>query len=398
MKILGIDLSATENKKSGICILNERLEALSFLLSKDKDILNLAKKISPKIIAIDAPLSFSKSSKKAFRECDRAILKLGIKIFPLNFGPMRNLTKRGVRLRKILEKEFKVIEVFPRATKEILDLPTEKNPKELKRELQKFKIKILSKNPNIHELDAICAAFTGYLFLKGKAKKVGDKKEGEIVIPKKEKRILNCTIEISKRVFFPRPETEFWVKMAIKFCNNEIKRSRLKKTEFLDIFSGTGWIGILILKNVKNSFVDFVDIDKEAIEQIKINLRLNKISAKRYRIIRSNLFQKVKRKKYNFIFANPPYVAKERIFEVQESVKKREPKIAWYGGKEGLMVIKKFLKEAKNHLKNEGKIFLEIDPLQKEKIEKILEKEGYKTYRFYKDQFKKIRWVKISLQ
>jgi methylase of polypeptide subunit release factors len=38
---------------------------------------------------------------------------------------------------------------------------------------------------------------------------------------------------------------------------------------------------------------------------------------------------------------------------------------------------------------------MEIDPLQREDVEKILKKEGYKNFKFYKDQFKKIRWVKI---
>jgi len=197
-----------------------------------------------------------------------------------------------------------------------------------------------------------------------------------------------------KGFFIPRIETEFWVKKALKDCKLQIARVKLKKPKFLDIFSGSGCIGIAILKNIKESHVDFVDIDENAVEQIRINLKLNRISSKRYRIIKSDIFEKVKRK-YDFIFANPPYVAKERLKEVQESVKKLEPKISWYGGRGGLKYIKKFLKEAKNHLKRNGIIFMEIDPLQREDVEKILKKENYKNFKFYKDQFKKIRWVKI---
>jgi release factor glutamine methyltransferase len=148
------------------------------------------------------------------------------------------------------------------------------------------------------------------------------------------------------------------------------------------------------LKNIRSSYVDFVDIDKNAIEQIKINLKLNKISPRRCRVIKSDVFERIKGR-YDFIFANPPYVAKERLGEVQESVKKFEPKISWYGGRGGLRYIKKFLKEAKNHLKEKGIIFMEIDPLQREAIERILKKENYKNFKSYKDQFKKIRWVKI---
>jgi release factor glutamine methyltransferase len=219
------------------------------------------------------------------------------------------------------------------------------------------------------------------------------------------KKFLNCKIDISKGVFIPRVETEFWVKKSLKDCKLQIAKGKLEKPKFLDIFSGSGCIGIAILKNIRSSYVDFVEIDKNAIEQIKINLKLNKISPKRYRVIKSDIFAKLKGKPapyrtcsgagYDFIFANPPYVAKERLDEVQESVKKLEPKISWYGGRGGLKYIKKFLKEAKNHLKENGIIFMEIDPLQKEEVEKILKKEGYKKFKFYKDQFKKIRWVKI---
>ncbi|MGB9598324.1 MAG: N5-glutamine methyltransferase family protein [Minisyncoccales bacterium] len=215
-------------------------------------------------------------------------------------------------------------------------------------------------------------------------------------------KFLNCKIDLSKAVFQPRPETGFWLKKAIL----EMKGIKKRRIDLLDIFSGSGCIGIAILKNVKNAFLDFLDIDPKAIEQIKINLKLNKISPERYRIFQSNLFEKIKKRicqsnkdsslAYDFILANPPYVAKERIFEVQDLVKKYEPKISWYGGKGGLKYIFPFLKEAKKYLKENGKIFLEIDPLQKGEIEKILKKENYSNFKFYKDQFKKIRYLKIK--
>jgi release factor glutamine methyltransferase len=205
-------------------------------------------------------------------------------------------------------------------------------------------------------------------------------------------KFLNCKIDLSKKVFIPRIETEFWVKKSLKSIRATSNEQRTIKV--LDIFAGSGCIGIAILKNIRKSHVDFVDIDENAIEQIKINLKLNKISPKRYRIIKSDVFERVKGR-YDFILVNPPYVAKERLDEVQEVVKKFEPKISWYGGMGGLKYIRKFLKEAKNHLKENGIIFMEIDPLQRENVEKILKKRGYKKFKFYKDQFKKIRWVKI---
>ena len=164
----------------------------------------------------------------------------------------------------------------------------------------------------------------------------------------------------------------------------------------LDVFAGTGCIGIAVLKNIKNSQVDFIENSKEATEQIKINLKLNKIEQKRYEIFQSNLFEKLKKRRYNFIFANPPYVALDRIGEVQKEVLEREPKEALFGGRDGMFWIKKFLKKAKKYLKKNGKIFMEFDPKQKVGIKKILKKEKLK-FQFKKDQFKKFRWLKITI-
>jgi predicted nuclease with RNAse H fold len=192
MKILGIDLAGSEKRKTGICILNEKLIANSFFVFEDKEILNLIEKEKPDLIAVDAPLSLPKGrkslkekSKIHFRECDRELWKFGIKFFPITLGPMRTLTERGIRLKKILRKKYKVIEVYPGATQDILKIPRkQKGLKKLKRGLEKLGIKILKENPNGDELDAITSAFTGFLYLKGKCIAIGDKKEGQIILPK----------------------------------------------------------------------------------------------------------------------------------------------------------------------------------------------------------------------
>jgi predicted nuclease with RNAse H fold len=192
MKILGIDLAGSEKRKTGICILNEKLIANSFFVFSDKEILDLIEKEKPDLIAIDAPLSLPKrrkslkrKSKIHFRECDRELWKLGIKFFPITLGPMRKLTERGIRLKKILEKKYKVIEVYPGATQDILKIPRkQKGLRKLKRGLERLGIKILKKNPNGDELDAITSAFTGFLYSKGKYIAIGDEKEGQIILPK----------------------------------------------------------------------------------------------------------------------------------------------------------------------------------------------------------------------
>jgi len=244
---------------------------------------------------------------------------------------------------------------------------------------------------------------TGFRRRRKRQKPEGVWSEGRGITPSEYKKgytkFLNCRIDLSKRVFIPRIETEFWIKKTLKeiiIQTSRIRRSPISCVSVLDIFAGSGCIGIAVLKSIKNSYVDFVDIDEKAIKQIKINLKLNHVPKNRYKIYKSNLFEKIKGK-YDVIFANPPYVAKERIAEVEPSVLKYEPKRAILAGKKGLFYIRKFLKEAKKFLKPKSVIYLEFDPQQIGDIKKILEKEGYKNHRFFKDQFNKYRWVKIAV-
>lgn len=194
MKVLGIDLAGSPKRRTGICVMNENFRIIHVSsVFEDSEIIEAAKKFKPNLVAIDAPLSLPKGreslDKKSnihFRKCDKELWKLKIRFFPVTLGPMRSLTKRGIRLKKVLKNlGFRVIEVYPGATQDILGIPRKQKGREkLLNALKKRGIKGMKGNENVDELDAITAAYTGILYLKGKAIEIGDPKEGTIVIPK----------------------------------------------------------------------------------------------------------------------------------------------------------------------------------------------------------------------
>lgn len=202
------------------------------------------------------------------------------------------------------------------------------------------------------------------------------------------KEFLSCKIDLSLRPFIPRSETEYWAEKAIF----DIKQSHILRTNCLDIFAGSGCIGIAILKNTSHTFVVFADINRKNLQQIKINLKLNQIKPHRYSLIQSDIYQNI-RGKYNYILANPPYIAYHHKNKVQKSVFHFEPYRAFFAENNGLYYIKKFLAQAKKYLTENGKIYLEFDSCQKAVIGKILIQYHYQNYHFYKDQFNKWRYL-----
>lgn len=191
MAIVGLDLAGVESRPTGFCKLTGR-KAETALVYADKEIIERTLKNNPEVIAIDAPLCLPPGRKtleerttEHLRECDRALLKKGIKLFPITLGPMRKLTERGIRLRGILEAEnLKMIEVYPGGAQDVFGIPRkQKGLEKLKAGLEELGIEGLNALMSDHELDAVTCAFVGRLFLEGKAVSYGVLGQ-EIVMPR----------------------------------------------------------------------------------------------------------------------------------------------------------------------------------------------------------------------
>ncbi len=207
---------------------------------------------------------------------------------------------------------------------------------------------------------------------------------------------LGCKILVNKNVLIPRVETEFWVEKAIEEMSLNNTSLYKQGTSVLDMFAGSGCIGISIMRHIKSAKVVFVESEKEAVVQIKINCKVNKINAKRYKIIQSDIFENVGVQKFDYIFANPPYIPLTKKKSIQKSVVDYEPHVALFGGKAGMFFIRKFLAEAKNFLNPGGKIYMEFDTTQKRAIYQFIKKLKYKKWDFHRDQYGKVRYVVVQ--
>ena len=183
---------------------------------------------------------------------------------------------------------------------------------------------------------------------------------------------------VTKDVLIPRQDTEILVEEVAKIAQNK------PNPIILDLCTGSGAIAIALAKYVTNSKIDAIDISSKAIEIAKQNAQFNGVK-NNISFIESNLFDKVKNKKYDIIVSNPPYIKTETIKTLPKDVQ-HEPRIALDGGKDGLDFYKKIVKDSYSYLNRQGYLCMEIGYNQKKDVNKIIEeqKRYINTY-FLKD-------------
>jgi predicted nuclease with RNAse H fold len=191
-EVVGIDLAGSPKRNTGISMLKKDNITSCAIVHTDQEIFDYVEKENPSLIAVDAPLNLPPGRKSIedktgehFRPCDRELLRRGIRFFPITLGPMRLLTERGIRLKRVLTRRgYPVIEVYPGAAQDIWHTGRKQDGlSKLRRGLEKLGVKGLHKKMSGDELDAVTAALVGQLFLRGKAEVLGNFKRGAIVIP-----------------------------------------------------------------------------------------------------------------------------------------------------------------------------------------------------------------------
>ena len=194
---------------------------------------------------------------------------------------------------------------------------------------------------------------------------------------------------VNQNTLIPRPETEL-------LCEQLIKIFKGKSINFLDIGTGTGCILLTILSEINEAKGIGLDISKKAIDVAKRNLKNLNLSSRAKFFTRS--LEEIYGYKFDLVVSNPPYIKSIDLKNLQEDVRKFEPKIALDGGKEGLDVIKKVIYKSKTILKKLGLLALEIGYGQHYKVSQILKKQGFKEELLIRDYRNNVRCIVARLK
>jgi ribosomal protein L3 glutamine methyltransferase len=125
-----------------------------------------------------------------------------------------------------------------------------------------------------------------------------------------------------------------------------------------DICTGSGCLGILLADAFPDAQIDVIDISPDAIAVANINIA-NYGLQDQVHAIQSDMFAALKGKTYDLIISNPPYVDAPSMAQLPAEYR-NEPQLALGSGEAGLDHTHTILREAAQHLNDEGILIVEI--------------------------------------
>jgi ribosomal protein L3 glutamine methyltransferase len=126
----------------------------------------------------------------------------------------------------------------------------------------------------------------------------------------------------------------------------------------LDLCTGSGCLAILAAHAFPYAGVDAVDLSPAALAVAERNVADYELQD-RVSLIESDLFAKLGEKKYDLIISNPPYVDAVSVAALPQEYL-HEPELALGSGHDGLDATRIILKNAAQHLTENGVLIVEI--------------------------------------
>ena len=161
---------------------------------------------------------------------------------------------------------------------------------------------------------------------------------------------------MDERALIPRQDTELLAETAISFVQERGYRS------CLDLCTGSGCVGISVAK-LAGVPVTLSDISEDALSLAKENAALNEVGAA---FVASDLFRDIEGR-FDLITCNPPYLSRSDMENLQKEIT-FEPKLALFGGEDGLDYYRSIAKDFREHLNPGGVMLLEIGNTQAQSV------------------------------
>lgn len=188
-----------------------------------------------------------------------------------------------------------------------------------------------------------------------------------------EKEFMGLNFRLNSDTLIPRPDTECLVEKVIE--NNKFPSPKI-----LDLCTGSGCIGISLVKFIPNATCDLTDISEGAMMMAKGNAALNGAESCT-RIFKLDALTEDITEEYDIIVSNPPYIESDIVSTLE--VSEFEPARALDGGEDGLTFYRVIAPKAYDALPAGGMLALEIGYNQGASVQALLK--DFSEVSLYKD-------------
>ena len=198
--------------------------------------------------------------------------------------------------------------------------------------------------------------------------------------------------EVNADVLIPRPETEELVEWII---TTQDPRPKAQDLKILDIGTGSGCIAIALAKNIPNAEVFAIDVSEKALVTAQKNANSNEVIIT---FLEKNILETENlEQQFDIIVSNPPYVRELEKKEIKKNVLDNEPHLALFvEDNDALLFYRKITELAQKNLRNDGKLFFEINQYLGKEMVDLLEKLNFINIELRKDIYGNDRMIKAE--
>ena len=191
---------------------------------------------------------------------------------------------------------------------------------------------------------------------------------------------------VNSHTLIPRPETEELVQLILQHANPALP------LRILDIGTGSGCIAISLKLHLPNAEVTALDVSLPALEIAQDNAKLHAVEVHFEHA--DILTPSAQQQPFDIIVSNPPYVCLSEQQQMQQNVLAFEPHTALFvDDKTPLLFYEAIARFAKQHLKPEGKLYVEINERFGAATCRLFAEHHLRDIALHKDLFGKDRFV-----
>ena len=204
--------------------------------------------------------------------------------------------------------------------------------------------------------------------------------------------------KVNPAVLIPRPETEELVDWILKDIKSLNLVGSSEEFSILDIGTGSGCIPIALKKNIHGARIWGIDISSKAVQTAIDNSVLNKVEVD---FFEEDVFQlsdnDIFKTEFSLIVSNPPYVTRSETDLMHNNVVGFEPHTALFvENNDPLLFYRTIADFAKQRLKTNGRLYLEINERFGTETMALLKENGFKGIEVRKDLRGSERMVKAE--